>query len=239
MKAIQYLFLGLLTLVTTSAMAAQDKLKVLMVVSSYGVDGGETRPGYEFDELAQAYLVFRHNDIAVDIASPKGGKVEADKYDKTTKFNADALSDTVFMAKLADTLATKAVNAKDYDGIFVVGGKGAMFDLPKDKALQGLIADIYEGKGSVAAVCHGPAALVDVKLSSGEYLIAGKAVNGFTLEEEARFGKKWASQFDFQLEDRLKERGGKFSSSPMMLSPCGFGYSPCDRSESNVHPQSG
>jgi len=28
--------------------------------------------------------------------------------------------------------------------------------------------------GIVSAVCHGPAALVDAKLSSGEYLVKGK-----------------------------------------------------------------
>ncbi|MCW8998053.1 MAG: hypothetical protein OQK04_05005, partial [Kangiellaceae bacterium] len=46
----------------------------------------------------------------------------------------------------------------------------------------------------------------------------GKKVNGFTNLEEKAFGKKWAKHFDFMLEDRLKERGAKFESSPMMLS---------------------
>jgi len=70
----------------------------------------------------------------------------------------------------------------------------------------------------VSAVCHGPAALVNVRLSDGSYLVAGHRVNGFTNEEEQLFGKKWASQFPFMLEHRLIERGANFESSPIMLS---------------------
>lgn len=128
------------------------------------------------------------------------------------------LADESIMAKLNDTLKTTELDAKVYDGIFIVGGKGAMFDLPKDKALQAVIADIYQQQGSVAAVCHGPAALVDVKLDDGSYLIANKVINGFTNKEERLFGKKWLSHFDFMLEDKLIERGAKFQSSEIMLS---------------------
>ena len=122
------------------------------------------------------------------------------------------------MAKLNNTLTTKSVDAKTYDGVFVVGGKGAMFDLPKDTALQNVIAQIYQQQGSVAAVCHGPAALVNVVLNDGSYLVANKAINSFTNQEEQLFGQKWIKDFDFMLEDKLVERGAKFQSSEIMLS---------------------
>ena len=114
------------------------------------------------------------------------------------------------MAKLNNTLATNAVNANAYDAVFVVGGKGAMFDLPNDTALQSVIAQIYQQEGSVAAVCHGPAALVNVKLKDGSYLVANKAINGFTNQEEKLFGQKWINDFEFMLEDKLNERGAVF-----------------------------
>ena len=155
--------------------------KVLMIVSGYGQQQGEEKPGYEFNEFAKAYTVFKNNGISVDIASPNGGKVEADKYDAKKSYNASVLADKVIMAKLNNTLSTKNIDAKSYDAIFIVGGKGAMFDLPKDNALQSVIADIYQQNGTVAAVCHGPAALVDVKLKDGSYLVANKTINGFTL----------------------------------------------------------
>ncbi|WP_100656896.1 type 1 glutamine amidotransferase domain-containing protein [Alteromonas flava] len=191
--------------------------RVLMVVSSNGKDKGQTAPGYEFDEFAKAYLVFKANGIEVDIASPKGGAVEADNYDPSADFNAPVLADQEIMQKLNETLPISTVNAAEYAGVFVVGGKGAMFDLPIDTALQTLIADIYQQQGVIAAVCHGPAALVHVKLANGEYLVAGKTVNGFTNEEEQLFGKKWLAEFDFLLEDKLKARGGKFAAAEIML----------------------
>lgn len=192
--------------------------KLVMIVSSNGTPDGKEKPGYEFDEFSKAYSVFKANGIEVDVASPTGGAVEADKFDKNKPYNSPVLADESIMNKLNNTLKTSKLDANDYDAIFVVGGKGAMFDLPKDKALQAVIANIYQQQGSVAAVCHGPAALVDVKLSDGTYLVANKAINSFTNEEEQLFGKKWLGQFEFMLEDKLVERGAKFQSSDIMLS---------------------
>ncbi len=36
----------------------------------------------------------------------------------------------------------------------------------------------------VAAVCHGPCGLVNVKDDKGEYIVKGKKVTGFTNKEE-------------------------------------------------------
>jgi len=212
------LMLVALVLVNPQANASKLNKKILMVVSANGEEQGKTKPGYEFDEFSKAYLVFKANGIEVDVASPKGGSVEADKYDPSASYNAKVLKDGAIMAKLNNTLVTSELSATDYAAVFIVGGKGAMFDLPKDKALQALIADIYQQQGSIAAVCHGPAALVDVKLKDGSYLIANKAINGFTNTEEQLFGQKWLPHFDFKLEDKLIERGGKFQASDIMLS---------------------
>lgn len=212
-------FTSLVTLLFLSAglAAAEVNKKVLMVVSGYGQDQGKELPGYEFDEFSKAYLVFKAHGVAVDVASPLGGAVQADKYDSSKPYNEKVLKDSAIMGKLNNTLSTADLDPKSYDGVFVVGGKGAMFDLPKDESLQNLIAGIYEQQGTVAAVCHGPAALVDVKLQDGSYLVANKKVNGFTNEEEQLFGQKWMPHFEFMLEDKLVERGGKFQSSPIML----------------------
>lgn len=222
MKQIKSYLLSLATYMTLLMLSVQLSAKtetktVLMVVSGYGQQQGQEAPGYEFDEFAKAYLVFKAHGINVEVASPQGGKVEADKYNPGKAYNEQVLSDAAIVAKLNNTLSTATLKARDYDGIFIVGGKGAMFDLPKDPALQQLIADIYQQQGSVAAVCHGPAALVDVKLDDGSYLVADKAVNGFTNKEEKLFGKKWMPKFEFMLEDKLAERGGKFQSSDIML----------------------
>jgi putative intracellular protease/amidase len=198
------------------AHATSNTKKVLMVISGYGQ--GDKQPGYEFDEFSKAYSVFKSNGIIVDVASPKGGQVEADKYDPSKSYNAKVLVNKAIMAKLNHTIPTNTIDATAYDAVFIVGGKGAMFDLPKDTALQNVIAQIYQQQGTVAAVCHGPAALVNVKLKDGSYLIANKVINSFTNQEEKLFGQKWIKDFDFMLEDKLSERGATFQSSEIMLS---------------------
>ncbi|ATD06144.1 hypothetical protein PPIS_a0945 [Pseudoalteromonas piscicida] len=201
---------------------AQDKNTphVLMVLSSYGemgADGSLSKPGFEFDELSKAYAVFKQNGIKVTLASPKGGEPLADKFDKNKPYNQAYSNDTTAMAQLKNTKRLSELEPSQYDSVFVVGGKGPMFDLHDSKPLQAIIRDIYVNNGVIGAVCHGPAALVDVKLENGEYLIAGKRVNGFTNEEEAAFGKKWTKQFPFLLEDKLIERGASFVQDGLML----------------------
>ena len=191
--------------------------RILVVVSGYGKDGGKTQPGYDFGEFATAYSIFQSNGMHVDIASPLGGPVEPDEYNPEDELQRSVHDDPAVASKLARTRSIRDVNSRRYAAIFVVGGKGAMFDLPKATALQSVIAQVYEAGGVVAAVCHGPAALVDVRLSNGQYLVEGKAVNGFTNAEESLFGKRWASKFEFKLEDALKARGGRFESAPIML----------------------
>lgn len=210
------LFALVLAAGSAAALAAPGD-RVLMVVSGEGRDQGKTRPGFEMDEFSQAYLIFRDNGLAVDVASPRGGKVEADRYDPKEAFNARLLGDAEAVRLLEATRATASLRADDYAAVFVVGGKGAMFDLPGDPALKALLARVYERGGVLGAVCHGPAALVDVRLGSGEALVAGRTLTGFSNEEEAVFGKRWAKAFRFRLEDALRERGARWEEAPLMM----------------------
>src|SRR5687768_8613048 len=102
---------------------AAEPGRILIVVSGEGRDQGKTRPGFEMDEFSQAYLIFRDNGLSVDVASPAGGAVEADKYNPEETFNARLLADADAMRKLADTRATREVRAGDYAAVYVVGGK--------------------------------------------------------------------------------------------------------------------
>ena len=84
-----------------------------------------------------------------------------------------------------------------------------MFDLASDPTSIELARDFYESGKVVSAVCHGPAALVNVKLSDGSYLIAGQPVTGFSNVEEDQVGL--SSAMPFLLEtDLQKNSGGKF-----------------------------
>lgn len=192
--------------------------KVLMVVSSYGKDMGAVRPGYEFDEFSQAYLVFKANNLIIDIASPKGGKVESDQYNTNKFYNQKLLENKEALNLLNNTKPTANINAEDYDAIYIVGGKGAMFDLPFDPSLQDIILNLYNRENTViASVCHGPAVFTNVK-NDDDYIIKDVALTGFTNMEEELFGKKWVKEFPFSLEDQLISRGAIFKKTDFMLS---------------------
>ncbi|CAL2103284.1 Type 1 glutamine amidotransferase domain-containing protein [Tenacibaculum sp. 190130A14a] len=202
-------------------LSAQTKIntkKILMVVSSYGKDLGATRPGYEFDEFSQAYLIFKNNGLLIDVASPKGGAVEPDKFNKEKEYNKLALEDIKAKELLKNTLPTANINPTNYDAIYVVGGKGAMFDLPYDSSLQDIILNLYNRKETIiSSVCHGPASFVNIK-KDDQFIIKDVEITAFCNVEEELFGKKWVKEFPFSLETKLKSRGAIFKQNNFMLS---------------------
>ena len=96
-------------------------------------------------------------------------------------------------------------NANDFDAIFFAGGHGVMWDFADSAAIQKITREIYERGGIVSAVCHGPAALVNVKLSNGKYLVDGKNLTAFTDAEEAEV--QATDIVPFLLETELKNHG--------------------------------
>ncbi len=191
--------------------------KLLIVLSSNGQDQGETKPGYEFDELSQAYLIFKNNGLLVDIASPKGGKVEADKFSREKIYNKNFLADDTAVKKLENTKTTASIDPNDYDAIYIVGGKGAMFDLPFDPALQEIILNLYKREGTViSSVCHGPAAFMNVRDDKG-YIIEDVKMTGFSNVEEKLFDSPWVPDFPFLLEEKMISRGVEYEKTDFML----------------------
>ena len=204
-----------------AASPAELPQRVLLVVSSHGRSAGEeadlVQPGFEMDELAQAWLVLTANGLAVDIASPTGGAVQPDGYDPAKPYNAAFLADAEASAKLGQTLRLDPAMAGQYGAVMVIGGKGAMFDLPFSQVLQGLLAATESRGGVVAAVCHGPAVFARMLREDGTHWAAGRRLAGFTDEEEALFGKRWVKHFPFLLESELRSIGARFGEAPMML----------------------
>lgn len=209
--------------VAFSPAAAQDAAphaeveRILLVVSSHGREGGDAQPGYEMDELSQAWLVFSANGFDLDIASPEGGAVVADAYDAEKPYNAAFLADAHARGDLNNTLRLNSDMARDYSGIFIIGGKGAMFDLPMSQLLQSLVADLHVNGAYIGAVCHGPAVFARTQTEDGTSLVKGMSITGFTDEEEAMFGSRWIDGFPFLLESEMRKQGAQFSEALPML----------------------
>jgi putative intracellular protease/amidase len=205
------------SLAAQAAPAAPRTNHVVLVVSSAGRDSGRTHPGFEMSELSQAWLIFTRNGFRVTIASPTGGAVEPDKFDRQSEHNAAFVADKEAISQLAATRRTASLDAAEFDALMVIGGKGAMFDLPRDTALARLAGALYDRGGVVSAVCHGPAGLLRARTRDGQLLLAGRAVTGYTNEEETVFGKQWRASFPFLLEDEARRIGARWEESPLMM----------------------
>ncbi len=189
--------------------------KVLIVLTSHNRLGETGRAtGFYFDEMAVPYYALIDAGHDVDIASIKGGPTAHDpdsvKSDPAQRPRSVQrfLTDPAAMAKLSATQAIDAIDAILYDAVFLPGGHGTMYDFPASEALAKVVGGIYGQGGVVAAVCHGPAGLVNAKRADGQPLVAGLRVNSFTNAEEAAAGL--IDVMPFLLESRLKALGGRF-----------------------------
>lgn len=190
--------------------------KVLIVVTSHDKLGSTGKPtGYYLPEVSHPVLELAKVGFDFEVASPKGGKAPMDpaSRDLTDPANRTFLENPKYVAKIENTIALSEVNPKDYAAVIFAGGHGTMWDFADSKDLQRVATAIYESQGIVSAVCHGPAALLNVKLSNGTYLVAGKKVTGFSnAEEEAA---ELTKVMPFLLETELKNRGAKYESAAL------------------------
>ncbi|NVB80408.1 MAG: type 1 glutamine amidotransferase domain-containing protein [Kofleriaceae bacterium] len=198
-------------------MAANRMLIVVTNVGEYEKVGYRT--GLWLGELTHFWDVGEAAGIEMDIASPGGGYVPIDPDSLMLQELGHAIgidgkvhqryADRRFMERLSCTSSVEEIDPERYDAIYLTGGHGVCFDFPKSTGLAALIAQFYESGRIVSAVCHGPAGLLEAKLASGEYLIRGKAVTGYSWREEVLARR--ADAVPFSLEQELQKRGASYS----------------------------
>ncbi len=190
-------------------------IKVLIVVTSHSKLGSTDKAtGYYLSEVAHPYEKFVAAGFEVDLASPEGGKAPMDPNSLDVKDPVinKLMMDPKFETKLKNTLKLGSVDLSKYKAIVFAGGHGTMWDFPEGD-VPTAIRKVYENNGVIAAICHGPAALVNAKLSDGTYLVSGKKVTGFSnAEEEAA---KLTQVMPFLLETALVDRKAKYEKSPL------------------------
>ncbi|MEV4285872.1 type 1 glutamine amidotransferase domain-containing protein [Nonomuraea bangladeshensis] len=177
--------------------------RVLIALTSNDDLGGVEKTGYYVPEAAHPWEIFRKAGFDVDVASVKGGEPPQDGYDP----GDPAQAAFVASPEQRDTARLADVDASRYDAVLYAGGHGTMWDFPDDPDVRRIGREVYERGGVVAAVCHGPSALVNLTLSDGSYLVAGKRVAAFTNAEEELRGV--AGVVPFLLADALTTRGAR------------------------------
>ena len=187
--------------------------RALIVLTNHAQLGDTGRKtGFYLSEAAHPFEVFSKAGLQVEFASPAGGHAPMDGTDTEDPVALAHLKDSTFVALTEETKALDGLDPAHYDIVFFAGGHGTMWDFPNDPAVQHFTASVYEAGGIVAAVCHGPAALVNVRLSDGRALVEGRALTAFSNTEEKKV--ELDSVVPFALESVLVERGARFSAAP-------------------------
>lgn len=210
MKTLILFFLGL----AMTAVAA-EKRPLLLVLTNHGQLGDTgKKTGFYLSEASHPYEVFTKAGYTVKLCSPKGGLAPLDP--KSLKTDDDEANER-FWSKfgngdesspgVGETMPLSEVKPGEYGGIFFAGGHGTMWDFPASAEVRAVTSSIYSRGGVVGAVCHGPAALVNLKLPDGELLVSGKKVAVFTNEEEKKV--ELTDVVPFMLEDAFKDMGAE------------------------------
>ncbi len=189
-------------------------MKVLMVLTSHGELGNTgKKTGFWIEEFAAPYYTLKDAGVEITIASPKGGQPPIDPKSAEPGAQTEATrrfdKDTELQNLLSHTKKLSEVKAADFDAVFFPGGHGPLWDLSTDPESIQLIEDFWAAKKPVAAVCHAPSVLLNVKDENGEPLVKGKKVTGFTNSEEEAV--QLTTVVPFLLEDELKKNGGQYS----------------------------
>jgi len=188
-------------------------VKVLMVLTSHdklGDTGHKT--GFWVEEFAAPYYVFVDAGVDVTLASPKGGKPPMDPNstapDAQTEATERLEKDSTAQHKLETTCTLDDVDPDDFDAIFYPGGHGPLWDLTNNEQSIKLIEHFWSKGKPVSAVCHAPAVLLNAKTPSGDPIVQGRTVTGFSNTEEAAV--ELTNVVPFLLEDELTAKGGHY-----------------------------
>jgi putative intracellular protease/amidase len=182
-------------------------------------DGTQHPCGYWPEELAVPHEVFTEAGLDITIATPGAVAPVADEAGFTAAMNGGSEEPGIRFRAYLDSIGEElakpvdldTVDAAEYDLVFVPGGHGPMEDLASSETFGNLLSAFTQSDKPVAAVCHGPAALLPAT-DAGGWLFRGRQVTGFTNEEEEQVG--FADKAPWLLEDRLNAAGGVFESGP-------------------------
>ncbi|WP_144097915.1 type 1 glutamine amidotransferase domain-containing protein [Croceicoccus sediminis] len=189
-------------------------MKILMVLTSHdklGDTGKKT--GFWLEEFAAPYYVLKDAGHEITLASPAGGQPPLDPKSDEPDAQTDATNrfknDEAAQAQLASTEKLDTIDVSKFDGVFYPGGHGPLWDLAQSPVSKAIIENALAADKPVALVCHAPAVLKNVTAPSGDPIVKGRKVTGFTNQEEEAVGL--TDVVPFLLEDVLIEQGGTFS----------------------------
>ncbi|MEV8378924.1 type 1 glutamine amidotransferase domain-containing protein [Kribbella sp. NPDC056861] len=187
--------------------------RALFVLTSHGELGDTGRPtGFHLGETSLPWQELTAAGHRIDLASVEGGRPPMVGHDPEQPSEVAFLADPLVQVALGTTIPADEVDPGNYRLVYFVGGHGGMWDFHGNSVLHTIARSVYEAGGVVAAICHGPAVLVDLELSDGSRLVTGKWVTSFPEVDEAARGLDIV--VPFSLQGALEDSGAFYSSGP-------------------------
>jgi putative intracellular protease/amidase len=181
-------------------------MKALIVVTSADRLDEAHPTGVSLEEYAVLFTALCEAGIDLEVASPRGGAAPVDP--RTALDEAAKARWRRALEALADTRRLSEVRSEDSQALVFPGGRGPLLDLVADERVAQLAAAFAASGRLIAALCHGPAALLGAKDRNGAPLVAGRKLTAFTNGEETLAGLQ--TVVPFLLETRLREAGAQF-----------------------------
>jgi putative intracellular protease/amidase len=190
--------------------------RVLIVASNPAVSGQTGWPiGFWWAELSHPYWELTQRGYEVELASPDGGRLEADSWSDPrdeSGYSADDLLSLGFInspqhVRLIEASKPLAdITVGDYDAALFVGGQGPMYTFVDDERVHGLVASFYDTGKPTAVICHATCVLLRARRADGSLLVEGKTWTGFANAEE-RFADDYVGRRiqPFWIEDEARE----------------------------------
>ncbi len=179
--------------------------KILFAVTNFSEINDKIHTGVWLEEFASPYIVFKSTGYDITIASPMGGICPIDEQ----SLNCSNPMEWDEAAKnLKNTQKLSDVNFENFDCLFIPGGHGPMFDLAYDNILKKIVEYFYNNNKIIAALCHGPAGLINAIDKNGNSILKNKHITAFTDKEENIV--KMSEFMPFSLENKIKQLGAVF-----------------------------
>jgi putative intracellular protease/amidase len=169
----------------------------------------------EFVDLDEAFV---RAGFKVDLASPGGIVPTMDKRSLDPNMVGEQVAERMSAylgrntARIEEPLVLADIDTADYDAIVVPGGHGPVEDLYKDPDMGRVLIEADRGSRIIAAVCHGPAALLAARDENGLWPFTGRKMTALSDEEEIEFGT--AENAPWLLADTLRKQGAVFEQGP-------------------------
>lgn len=193
--------------------------RVYLALRDTGMDSAEARKAVE----SAAHRAWRHNTDFIEVLAGDGQVTDRLPREQITAIRdevwrasqarartaAGALAELPGLQQPGDLTALTDEAIGDFDGAFLPGGHGAMVDFPDNPGIGRVVRLMHDAGKPIAALCHGPAALLSAPEVDGTWMFDGYRMTAFTDEEEdqtkaGKIGMPW------YLETALKNRGAIF-----------------------------